>query len=330
VAAGAAVALGLLGFLTLRFGGQIAARFFDPPRAAQNDQSSGGRQAGDSVLAGLDAAREVRYGPMLLAGRPFFVRVQRDTGAGKPSAAARYVEILDSTGLAIYSENIFLRRDSTASGEWIEFHPALLEDDAGIPRGIQFTYTWFPRAAGSGVAFQVIAPRGDSLQDLAPTIIGYYGRMASLPAGGSPGSYRLLRGNQVMIESGRGWFDALIPLRIDFSCAPRSSECVRIDLKDSIAGLAKFDVRPQARTRVDTTVALQVFPTPRAATSDSISIVAGQEVDILGGAGRIFFENAPGLFLSSEDEWLEIRVAGRRLWIKGEQSFRAIGLQQGG
>ena len=84
------------------------------------------------------------------------------------------------------------------------------------------------------------------------------------------------------------------------------------------------------REKVDTAVVVEVFAAPHTAAGERITVPAGQQVDILGGAGRVFFERTPSLYLSADDEWLEIRLNGRRVWITGAQAFEAIGLRQVG
>jgi hypothetical protein len=324
------VAVIILGLLTLRFGGELAAPFLS--RATERDSTVASVPPADSsavTLASSDTNSTItRYGPFVIDGRSYRFEVQRDTGAEKPREAARRVQAFDSTGRVVYDENLFLRRDSTGNEDWLQFTPTLIEDASGIARGFEFTYAWFPSAPGSGVAFSIVAPRGDSLVVLSPTVVGFYGSATPLPTGSVFGSSRLLPNNQLSIESGRGWFNALINLRVDFGCVPKTDGCVRIDAKDSVAGLARFAVTTAARQKVGTTT-VEAYNAPHG-NLERITIPVGEEAEILGGAARVYFERTPSLFLSAEDEWLEIRVNGRRVWVTGEESFRALGLQQVG
>jgi hypothetical protein len=330
--AAGAVGLVILGFLTLRFGGEIAALFMDSPAAPDSLAASG--PAPDSAIATLassdTSASITRFGPYVIDRRSYRFETQRDTGAAKPREAARRVQVFDSAGRVVYDENLFLRRDSTGSEDWLEFTPTLIEDASGTARGFRFTYSWHPSAPGSGVAFNMVAPRGDSLVVLTPTIVGYYGSMDTLPAGRAAGAQRLLLGNRMVIESGRGWFDALINLRIDFGCTPRSTSCVRVDLPDSVSGLARFAVKPGPRQPPDTAVVVDVYAAPHGTFPERIVLPPGQQPEILGGASRVYFDRTPSLYLSADDEWLEIRINGKRGWITGVEAFRAIGLQQVG
>ena len=333
IAAGAAALVMILGFLTLRFAGELLAPFLTPAGAPADSQAQSAEPAGAASIAALPddtSGLIIQHGPFVVAGNSYVVRVQRDTGSAKPREAARRVQIFDSTGRVVYDENLFLRGDSTSSESWLEFYPVVLQDTAGRPRGFNFGYGFFPSAPSSGLVFNIVAPRGDSLVVLTQTVIGYYGQEGRLPSGGAPKSSRLLPGNQMTIESLRGWFTATIPLKIDFDCVPRSGNCVRIDVRDSIAGLARFPVQASVREKVDTAVVVEVFSAPHAAAGEKITVPAGQQVDILGGAGRVFFERTPSLYLSADDEWLEIRVNGRRGWITGAEAFEAIGLRQVG
>jgi hypothetical protein len=124
--------------------------------------------------------------------------------------------------------------------------------------------------------------------------------------------------------------DAFIPLQLDMDCVPRSGNCVRFDLKDSIGGLARFPVAAKLRAKVDTAVTIDVWTAPHGSGATKVTVPSGVEVEILGGAGRVFFERVNGLYVTGEDEWLQIRVNGRTGWITGTESFMAIGLQQGG
>jgi hypothetical protein len=330
LAAAGFVTVIILGLVTLRYGGQLAAPFLE--RGSSRDTTVGTAPITDStavVLASSDTNSTItRYGPFVIDGRSYRFEVQRDTGAEKPRGAARRVQAFDSAGHVVYDENLFLRRDSTGMEDWLEFAPTLIEDASGIARGFKFTYAWFPSPPISGVAFSLVAPRGDSLIVLTPTTIGYYGSATPLPAGSVFGSSRLMPNNQLAIESGRGWFNALINLRVDFWCVPKTDGCVRIDLKDSVAGLARFGVTTWQREKVGTTT-VEAYNAPHG-NLERITIPVGEEAEILGGAARVFFERTPGLFLSAEDEWLEIRVNGRRVWVTGEEAFRALGLQQVG
>lgn len=327
--AAAVVAVGFLGLLALRFGAQIAAPFLDSPGRDSQVATAPAVDSTPVALASNDtSSATTQFGPFVIDGRSYRFEVQRDTGAGKPRAAARRVQAFDSAGRVVYDENLFLRRDSTGSEDWLEFTPTLLEDASGVARGFKFTYAWFPSAPSSGVAFNLVAPRGDSLAVLTPTIVGYYGTGTPLPGGTVFGSARLLPNNQLEIESGRGWFNALIRLRADFTCQPKSDTCIRIDIKDSIAGLARFGVRTGQRQVVGAT-SVEAYNAPHG-NLERISIPVGEEAEILGGAARVYFERTPSLFLSADDEWLEIRVNGRRVWVTGEESFRALGLQQAG
>jgi hypothetical protein len=134
----------------------------------------------------------------------------------------------------------------------------------------------------------------------------------------------------MVIESSNGWFDSLINLRVDFDCVPQSMNCLRIDLPDSVAGLARFPVKQGPRATPDTIMTVEVYSAPHSTTIDRIAIPPGQQAEILGGASKVYFEKTPGLFLSADDQWLEIRINGKRGWITGSQSFQAIGLQQVG
>jgi hypothetical protein len=327
----------MLGYLGLRYAGVILAPFLSDRPAAQDSQAlAAGRAESASVRqASSDTSSLVtQLGPFVIDGRSYRFEIQRDTGASKPREAARRVQVFDSNGRVVYDENLFLRRDSTGSEDWLEFTPTLLEDASGIARGFRFTYSWFPSAPNSGVAFNVVAPRGDSLVVLTPTIIGYYGNAAQLPQGSTPGSERLQQGNHLVIESGRGWYDAFINLRVDFTCAPRSLGCVKIDLPDSVAGLPHFQVRPSpidSAVVADTAArTIDLWAAPHSARVERLTIPPGQQAEILGGASKVYFDRTPSLYLGQDDEWLEIRVNGKRGWITGAEAFRAIGLQQVG
>lgn len=329
--AAAGVAVMILGVLALRYAGEILAPFIDAPSSPRDSVAAAmpSPDSGSVSLASSDSSGMVRrIGPMVVDGKTYTVEIDRDTGSVKPPEASRQARVIDATGRLVYDENLFLRRDSTSSEEWLVFTPTVIEDEAGRSRGFQFAYAWFPSAAGTGVAFQVAAPRGDSLVVLTPTLIGYYGVAAGLLPGNAPQSVRLMPGNQMTIESARGWFDASIPLRINFDCIPKSEGCIRIDLKDSVAGLARFPVRVGTRQAQDTSVAIEVYSAPHG-NLERIVIPPGQQAEILGGAAKVYFDRTPSLFLSAEDEWLEIRINGKRGWITGVEAFRAIGLQQG-
>ena len=332
IAIGAAV-FAVVGVLAVRFGPQLAAPFLSSD--APSDTQTVTVQAGDTTRPALALAADtsgmlIRHGPFVVNGMAYTFQVQRDTAESKPKSAARRVQVFDSTGRTVYDENLFLRTDSTSSESWLEFGVSLLEDESGVARGFNFSYAWFPAPAGSGVAFNIVAPRRDSLVVLTPTVIGFYGSKGRLPEGSVAGSRRLLPGNQLTIDASRGWFRETIPLRVNFDCAPGTPDCVRIDIKDSIAGLARFAVLPEAQQPTTTSPVITVFGVPHAAVSDTIRIPTGTTVEITGGAARIYFERTPSLFLSADDEWLEIRVNNRRYWITGEEAFRAIGLQQVG
>jgi hypothetical protein len=326
------VALMIVGITALRFGSELIEPFLSPSGSGVDSQAIQTTQAGDTTPAAMaldTSGMFMRHGPFVVNGMAYTFQVQRDTGGSKPRSAARRVQVFDSTGRAVYDENLYRRTDSTSSESWLEFIPSVIEDPSGFPRGFNFSYAWFPSAPSSGVAFHIVAPRGDSLAILTPTVIGYYGHEGTLPAGGALGSSRLMLGNQMTIESQRGWFTATIPLRIDFDCVPASAGCIRVDLKDSIAGLGRFPVLPSTQPKTDSAVTIAVYGAPHAATSEQLTIPAGP-VEITGGAARVYFERTPSLFLSADDEWLEIRVNNRRYWITGEEAFRAIGLQQVG
>jgi hypothetical protein len=330
-AAGAGVIV--LGLLTLRFGGELIAPFLGPARIARDSQAVASATPADSASItqqSADTDSVSRFGPFVIDGRSYTFQIQRDTGAQKPREAARRVLAFDSTGRVVYDENLFLRRDSTGSEDWLQFTPTLIEDASGIARGFKFSYEWFPTAPSSGAVFDLVAPRGDSLVVLTTTDVGYYGNLGSLQPGAAPGSLKLDPGNRMVIESGRGWFDAFINLRINFGCAPKSADCLRLDLPDSVAGLARFAIRPSPRQSADTMVVVDVYSAPHGTSVDRIAIPPGQQAEILGGAGKVYFDRTPALFLSADDEWLEIRINGKRGWITGPDAFRAVGLQQVG
>jgi len=323
----------VLGFLALRFGGVILSGWVDSPSGSRDSLSSS-TAVPDSVqvaLASSDSSgASFRQGPFVIDGVGYSFEIHRDTGEAKSKAAARRVVVTNTSGKVVYDENLFLRGDSTSSESWIEFYPLVIEDASGRARGFKFSYGWFPSAPGSGAAFSIVAPRGDSLAVLTRSVIGYYGSAAVLPTGSGSQSGRLLPGNRMVIESSNGWFDALVNLRVDFACAPQSTDCVRIDMPDSVAGLARIPVKPPQRTMPDTIVTVDVYAAPHSSAIDRIAIPPGQQAEILGGASKIWFEKTPGLFLSADDQWLEIRINGKRGWITGGQAFRAIGLQQAG
>ena len=331
--AGGGAAFLVLGFVALRFGGEIVAPFLSDAAAPPDSQAVTAVQAGDTTAtaAAPDTSGAVmRGGTFVVDGVSYAFEIHRDTGEAKSNQAARRVVVTNDKGKVVYDENLFLRSDSTSSESWIEFYPLAIEDASGRIRGFKFSYAWFPSAPGSGAAFNIVAPRGDSLAVLTPTVIGYYGSAANLPDGKTPQSARLLPGNRMVIESSNGWFDSLINLRVDFDCVPQSADCVKIDLPESVAGLARFPVKVAARASQDTLVSVEVYAAPHAMSVDRIAIPPGQQVEILGGAGKVYFEKTPGLFLSTDDQWLEVRINGKRGWITGEQAFRAIGLQQAG
>jgi hypothetical protein len=330
-AAGGAVVV--LGLLTLRFGGAVIGPFLGPGRAVPDSQAVADARPSDSASVSQqssDTGSVTRFGPFVIDGRSYTFQVERDTGAQKPREAARRVQGFDSTGRVVYDENLFLRRDSTGSEDWLQFTPILIEDASGLPRGFKFSYEWYPTAPSSGEVFDLVAPHGDSLVVLTPSDVGYYGSLGALQPGATPGSLKLDPGNRIVIESGRGWFDAFINLRVNLGCVPKSADCLRLDLPDSIAGLARFAVRPSPRQSADTMVAVDVYSAPHGSSVDRIAIPPGQQAEILGGAGKIYFDRTPALYLSADDEWLEIKINGKRGWITGPEAFRAIGLQQVG
>jgi hypothetical protein len=331
-AAGTAAGVLVLGFLTLRFGGELAAPFLSPKVASADSQTPSAVQSGDTASpTPIDTSSSTsRHGPYVVDGRAYTFAVERDTGAAKPAEAARRVQAFDANGRMVYDENLFLRSDSTSSESWIEFSPTVLEDASGRARGFSFTYGWFPSAPGSGVAFNIVGRRGDSLVVLTPTVIGYYGNASPLPTGATAESQRLLPGNRLVIESSNGWFASLINLRVDFDCVPQSAACVRVDQPDSVAGLARFAVKAGSRVNLDTIATIEMYSMPHGTTIDRIAIPPGQQAEILGGASKVYFERTPSLFLSVDDPWLEIRINGKKGWITGEEAFRAIGLQQAG
>lgn len=323
--------------LTAYFGGPMIERILDSRLFRSSDAPLVDRTAVTSAPAPADTAPSVatadtgmiiRHGPFVIGGVAYTIEVLRDTGSEKPAEAARRVTVFDAGGRRVYEENLFERRDSTSKDDWIEFYPTVLEDEQGRALAFQFGYAWLPSAPGSGVAFNVVGPRGDSLAVLTPGVVGYYGNEGDLPAGIQPHSRRLLPGNRLMIESGRGWFTAMIPLQIDPGCAPRSLACVRFAMSDSIGGLARFAVRTPARTPVDTAIVVDLYTAPRADAPTKATIPVGGVVEILGGAGRVFFSRESGLYVSGEEDWLQIRVNGRTGWINGPESFGAIGLRQ--
>lgn len=333
-AAGGGAAFLVLVFVALRFGGEIFSGWVDSPSSAR-DTLGTSVPAIDSTQVALASSSDssgasFRQGPFVVDGVGYTFEIHRDTGEAKSKAAARRVVVTNASGKVVYDENLFLRGDSTSSESWIEFYPVVLEDAAGRARGFKLSYAWFPSAPGSGAAFAIVAPRGDSLAVLTPTVISYYGSTATLPDGSAAQSRRLSPGNRMIIESSNGWFDALINLRVDFDCVPQSTNCVRIDMPDSVAGLARFPIKPPLRTQPDTIATIEVYSAPHSATIDRIAIPPGQQPEILGGASKIWFEKTPGLFLSADDQWLEIRINGKRGWITGQQAFQAIGLQQVG
>ena len=330
-AGGAGIAFVVLGFIALRFGAQLAAPFIDSRSATSDSAHDASPDSAFATLASSDTSSLVtRLGPLVVDDRAYSFQVQRDTGESKGQLAARRVQVFDATRRIVYDENLFLRSDSTSSESWIEFTPAVLEDASGRARGFAYSYAWFPSAPGAGAGFSIVAPRGDSLVVLTPTVIGYYGSVGALPAGNSSQSRRLLPGNRMTVESSNGWFDSLINLRINFDCVPQSSNCVRIDMPDSVAGLARFAIKSGPRLKADTLVTLEVYSSPHSPTVERIGIPPGQEAEVLGGAGKVYFERTPGLFLSADDQWIEIRINGQRGWITGPQAFQAIGFQQAG
>ena len=332
-AASAAAAVVIIGFIGLRFGAQLAAPFLESGSGTA-DSTAAAAPGADSALvaqASSDTSSLVsRIGPFMIDRRSYTFQLLRDTGEFKGPLAVRRVEAFDETGRTVYDENLFLRSDSTSSESWIEFAPRLLEDASGRPRGFIFSYAWLPSAPGSGAAFNIVAPRGDSLVVLTPTVIGYYGSTGALPPGNGQQASRLLPRNRMTVESSNGWFDSVIDLRVDFDCIPQSMNCVRVDLPDSVAGLARFPVKFAPRAKSDTMVTIEVYSAPHSANVDRIAVPPGQEAEILGGASKVYFERTPSLFVSADDQWLEIRINGKRGWITGAQAFRAIGLQEVG
>lgn len=335
---GTLIAIPTLIVLTAYFGGPMIERILDSG-LFRSDVRTADSASVTSAAASIDTARPsatpdtgmiIRHGPFVVGGVAYRMEVLRDTGSEKPAAAARRVTVFDAGGRPVYGENLFERRDSTSKDDWIEFHPTVLEDQQGRAVAFRFGYAWFPSAPNSGVAFNVVAPRGDSLAVLTPGVVGYYGREGDLPAGSQPGSRRLLPGNRLMIESGRGWFTAMIPLQLDPGCAPRSLACVRLAMSDSIGGLPRFAVQTPARATVDTAITIDLYAAPRADAPNKVTIPVGGVVEILGGAGRVFFSRESGLYVTAEEDWLQIRVNGRTGWITGPESFSAIGLQQVG
>lgn len=332
-AAGAATGVVIVGFLALRFGAQLAAPFLESKSESADSTAAAAPQADSALVtqASFDTSSLVtRVGPFMIDGRSYTFQILRDTGEFKGQLAVRRVQVFDEAGRTVYDENLFLRSDSTSSESWIEFAPHLLEDPSGRARGFIFSYAWLPSAPGSGAAFNIVAPRGDSLVVLTPTVIGYYGSTGTLPPGNAQQASRLLPRNRMTVESSNGWFDSIIDLRVDFDCVPQSMNCVRPDLPDSIAGLARFAVKSGPRAKPDTIVTIEVYAAPHSATVDRIAIPPGQEAEILGGASKVYFERTPSLFLSADDQWLEIRINGKRGWITGAQAYRAIGLQEVG
>lgn len=333
----AAVAAGLVlfGYLALRFGGELLEPWLAPPPSPADTNAIGAVILPSGAPQDSAGGREttgmiMHHGPFVIDGMRYRIEVQRDTGPEKESNAARRVAVFDSTGARVYDENLFLRLDSTSAFSSIEFYPTVLEDESGIARALTFGYVWSPSAPASGYAFHVVAPRGRSLAVLTPGLVSYLGMVGDLPPGRTPGSRRLLAGNRMIVESLRWHFDAMIPLRFDLGCAPLSAECVTIDLRDSIGGLARFQVRPNAREKVDTAVVVELFAAPSAPSGEKVTIPAGTAAEILGGAGRVFFDKPNGLYVTGSDEWLEIRVNGRTGWITGAESFRALGLRDVG
>jgi hypothetical protein len=269
----------------------------------------------------------MHLGPFTVDGRTYTFRIDPEADTSKPKEAAARIRVFDASGRTLYDEDLVASRNPAFDESWTEFYPSVLEDDAGRARAFEFGYAYYPSAPSSGVVSVIVAPRGDSLVMLTESI-SYFGNMESLPAGSQPRSQRLLPGNTMMLELWRYHFGAAIPLQFDLGCVPRSEDCVRVALPDSIAGLARFKVRPSRSERRASTVTIEAFVMPLRAAPLRLTITPDDEVEIIDGAARVFITTDDGI--GADQDWLQIRVKGQTYWITGSESFDAIGLLAAG
>ena len=251
-------------------------------------------------------------GPFTIDSATYTVELVRYAVGGDTGVSR--VLIRDSTRRAVYNEVVAGIVDSDPDS-WTDVSADVIEDAARRPRALLLMYSVSPSAPGTGESFRFVAPRSGRVQALTPMFDDAGNTSAgppfSLAAGQQPASKRLLEGNRMRLYRHRGYFGAIIPVRIDLRCAPGAESCVALALTDSVAGLAHIDVDATPGD-IPETDAVPLFARPDSTTTaEPVRIAPGDKVEVLGGAARVVMgREVSKLSLSVSDEWLQIRVNG--------------------
>jgi hypothetical protein len=192
--------------------------------------------------------------------------------------------------------------------------------------GLLLSYEFMPSAPMTGASVQGFGVRGGTLRPLWPPL-EEYGEL-QLPAVDAAGA----RGDgDVILKSWRYHYGLLLPLAIDWSCAPGSPECIQLEppRADTASGLGLFDVWTDLRTPPgDGSVTLHAAPLSD--VREVVPVLTTSAIEVIEAAAGVSLSYDQRLGVTVRDEFLRVRIDGREGWIRGPEDFEAIGLPGAG
>ncbi|HSJ25848.1 MAG TPA: hypothetical protein VK929_14320 [Longimicrobiales bacterium] len=186
-----------------------------------------------------------------------------------------------------------------------------------------------PSAPLTGVTLQLVSERDGQLEPLAAPL-SYYGTLQE-PARDGSGALVLQDGDMLLLDLWRYHYGATLPLRLDLTCEAGTEACVlpaprRLEVDSTFGSMdVSVDMRDAAVGEYIT-----LYPVPAAESGQRIRIHEDSNIQVLQAAARVSLRAGETLDVVLRDEHLRIRIDGQEGWIRGPESFEAIGLPAAG
>jgi hypothetical protein len=265
----------------------------------------------------------VEAGPYELDGVPFTLVTHIVRHAGEQSVHA--LQLVDREG-RVHHEASFERPEVATWGLEFTLTVTAWPVRATSGDGLLLSYEFMPSAPMTGESVQGFGVRGGTLRPLWPPL-EEYGEL-QLPGVDATGA----RGDgDVILKSWRYHFGLLLPLAIDWSCAPGSPTCVQLvpPRADTVSGLAVFDVWTDLRTPTSAG-SITLYAAPLSDAREVLRVLTTSAIEVIEAAASASLSADQRLGVTVRDEFLRVRIDGREGWIRGPEDFEAIGLPGAG
>ena len=293
-----------------------------------------------------------RQGPFSIGDRQYTVvlheKVLAENGhppanEGAFLATLAGLDILDANGHAVYQETFPFALANERFSQTLAASASLFSGRGGMALVIQFieqlaptdtegapvTESWqiFGLVDGQLTQFGPVLPLGQG-QDIAVggvvTALMAQGGIVVVPLASAA--------EELQVRAWTGNFYALVPMRVDWAHAQwgEGEECYELADGSLRERGCTMPVEAQRAPAPGSSPAfVPLFASTDGKEPQEVPVTAGSRIDFLEALATVRWKTTAGRAECSFDNlWLRVRIDGKEGWVRGQESFDALGLPQ--